>query len=80
MLSEFKTQLEGLDTFTAPEIESLVKKFIEQKETGMGQLMNPLRLSLVGTSKGPGVMEMMEVMGREESLARIEKALETIKK
>ncbi len=80
LLSEFKTQLEGLNTFTAPEIESLVKKFIEQKETGMGQLMNPLRLSLVGTSKGPGVMEMMEVMGREESLARIEKALETIKK
>ena len=80
LLSEFKTQLENLDSFRAPEIEGLVKSFIEKKEIGMGQLMNPLRLSLVGTSKGPGVMEMMEVMGMEESLARIEKALETIKK
>ena len=41
--------------------------------------MNPLRLSLVGSNIGPGLMDMMELLGKEEVLQRINRALQTIK-
>ena len=40
--------------------------------------MNPLRLSLVGSNLGPGLLDMMELLGREEVLHRIDLALENL--
>jgi glutamyl-tRNA synthetase len=44
----------------------------------MGQVMLPLRISLVGTGMGPDVAKILEMLGREESTRRIEKATEEI--
>ena len=79
LLGELYESLELVDPFTAGQIEPVVKDLAESLGTGFGQLMNPLRLSLVGSNIGPGLMDMMEVLGKEEVLLRIKRALQTIK-
>jgi len=79
LLGELYESLKIMDPFTAGQIEPVVKELAESLETGFGKLMNPLRLSLVGSNIGPGLMDMMEVLGKEEVLQRIDRALQTIK-
>jgi glutamyl-tRNA synthetase len=79
LLGELYESLKLVEPFTADKIEPAVKDLAESLETGFGQLMNPLRLSLVGSNIGPGLMDMMEVLGKEEVLQRIDRALQTIK-
>ncbi|MCK5465166.1 MAG: glutamate--tRNA ligase, partial [Bacteroidales bacterium] len=79
LLGELYESLELVEPFTAGQIEPVVKDLAESLGTGFGKLMNPLRLSLVGSNIGPGLMEMMEVLGKEEVLQRINRALQAIK-
>jgi glutamyl/glutaminyl-tRNA synthetase len=44
----------------------------------MGQLMNPLRLTVVGTNAGPGMMDMMAVIGKKNIILRIQEGIEII--
>jgi glutamyl-tRNA synthetase len=44
----------------------------------MGQLMNPLRLLLIGNNQGPGIMDIATTLGKEEFLKRIETGLEKL--
>ena len=62
----------------AQDLETNIKAWIEEQGLGMGQVMNPLRLSLVGAPKGPGVFDIMEVLGIEETIRRIQKAIDTL--
>jgi len=79
LLGDLYKSLEVVEPFTAGKIESVIKDLVESLGTGFGKLMNPLRISLVGSNIGPGLMEMMEVLGKEEVLQRINRALQTIK-
>ena len=45
----------------------------------MGQIMNTLRLALVGAGKGPGMYDVTAFIGREETLRRIDHILATLK-
>ena len=53
-------------------------KWIEEKGYGMGAVMNPLRLALVGESKGPHMFDITEILGKDETLRRLKKAIEVI--
>ncbi len=64
--------------FIAEELECRIKKWIEVNELGMGQVMNPLRLALVGVPKGPGVFDIIEVLGKDETIKRIQRAISTL--
>jgi glutamyl-tRNA synthetase len=44
----------------------------------MGQVMLPFRITLVGTGMGPDVAEIAEMIGRDETIRRMEKAIESI--
>ena len=79
LLGELYESLELAEPFTADQIEPVLKNLTESREIGFGKLMNPLRLSLVGSNIGPGLMDIMEVLGKEEVLQRINRALQTIK-
>jgi glutamyl-tRNA synthetase len=46
--------------------------YLEEKEIGMGKVMIGMRLCLVGSGTGPDLFSIMEMIGREETLARIE--------
>ncbi|MAT55876.1 MAG: glutamate--tRNA ligase [Saprospirales bacterium] len=68
-------RLAEAETFETPELESMVKAFINDNGLKMGQVLPLLRIALAGTMKGPGVFETMEVFGKEETLKRLKKAL-----
>ena len=67
--------LSGAEGFTAPALEAVVKEQAGILGVGAGKLIHPLRLAVSGTSKGPGLFEMMELLGREVCVRRIERAL-----
>ena len=49
-----------------------------ENEIGMGKIMQPFRLSLVGALKGPHLFDIVEMIGKEESIERIKKAIATL--
>ena len=55
----------------------MIHHFAEEHSIGMGKVMMPLRLALVGELKGPDVPDIMNIIGKEETIARIEKAIRT---
>lgn len=65
--------------FKAEIIKESIHHLAEAKGLGMGKVMMPLRLSLVGELKGPDVPDLMEMIGKEETISRITKAIETLK-
>lgn len=65
--------------FKADVIKESIHQLAEAKGLGMGKVMMPLRLSLVGELKGPDVPDLMEMIGKEETISRITKAIETLK-
>jgi glutamyl-tRNA synthetase len=64
-----------IDDFTSAAIETHLKDWMSTNEIGMGKVMQPLRLSLVGALKGPHLFDIIEMIGKEETIARIEKAI-----
>jgi len=70
--------LESIEDFTSLNIETLLKEWMTTNEIGMGKVMQPLRLSLVGALKGPHLFDIIEMIGKEETVKRILKAIEKI--
>lgn len=64
--------------FNSSEIETSVKKWMEKEQISSGQLMPALRLSLVGTSRGPAVFDIISLLGYTETEKRIKQAIEKI--
>lgn len=67
--------LRNIELFSANSAEENLKKYIETNELGFGKVMNPLRLAIVGALRGPHLFNIMEMIGKDETLQRIEKAL-----
>ncbi|BEV04738.1 glutamate--tRNA ligase [Chryseobacterium gambrini] len=78
ILGELASNLEGAD-FNAENLKQTVHDFAENKGLGMGKVMMPLRLSLVGELKGPDVPDIMELLGKEETISRINNAINNFK-
>ncbi len=74
-LSELMDILNKTTSFKAQDLEVVVKEWIAQKEMGIGKVMQPLRISLVGAMKGPDVFAIAELLGKEEVLNRIASAI-----
>lgn len=68
-----------VQNFTAVETEKVFKATAEKMGIGTGQVMQLFRVALTGVSGGPALFEMMELMGKEESLKRINSAAATFK-
>ncbi len=66
--------------FTAEHIEHVVKHFIEKNELSFGKVLNPLRLVLTGTGGGPHLFDIISTIGKGESLLRIKKGIDEIKR
>ena len=68
----------GIADFSSENVELEVKKWISEKELSFGKVMPPLRLVLVGDMKGPHIFDIMALIGKEESLERINKAISAL--
>ena len=78
IMEELILVLKDITEFSSENVENAIKKWITAKEIGFGQVMQPLRLSLVGALKGPHLPQIASVIGREETLKRIDTALKNI--
>jgi len=79
LLSEVKNILSSTEPFIAEPIHDNIKIFIENKGIGFGQVMIPLRIALVGAGKGPDLVQIIEMLGKDEVVRRIDFALKKIK-
>lgn len=75
VMNDVAQVISKISNYTSLEIEQAVKGYINDKGHGMGKVMNCLRLSLVGESKGPGVADICEILGKDETVKRITKAV-----
>lgn len=78
LMEKVIVELNNIEDFTSQNIETLLKEWMTTNEIGMGKVMQPLRLSLVGALKGPHLFDIIEMIGKEESMKRIEKAIQTL--
>ncbi|WP_243347683.1 glutamate--tRNA ligase [Parabacteroides sp. FAFU027] len=77
-LTELIEVLKGIEDFTPHNSEEVVKGWIAEKEYHLGNIMNAFRLAIVGESKGPHMFDIITIIGKEETIARLEKAIATI--
>ena len=61
--------------FSAGALSEDIKGWITSENIGFGKIMMPLRLALVGELKGPEVFDILAILGKEESISRLEKAM-----
>lgn len=66
------------EELSAEPTEHAVKGWIEAQELGLGAVMNAFRLAIVGESKGPHMFEITALLGRSETIARLERAIATL--
>ena len=78
LMKQVLEQLQNIEDFGSLNIETLLKNWMTTNEIGMGKVMQPLRLSLVGALKGPHLFDIIELIGKEETASRIEKAIATL--
>lgn len=74
LLREAATTLAGLPEFTVAATETAYRELIEQKGIGGGELIHPTRLAITGRTIGPSLFDVMNLLGRERTLARLEQA------
>lgn len=70
--------LEGIDDFSAAAAEPVVMDWIKSNGLHMGNVMNAFRLAVVGECKGPHMFEITEILGKEETIKRLRRAIENI--
>lgn len=70
--------LEEIEDFNAATIETVVKEWMTANEIGMGKIMQPFRLSLVGALKGPHLFDIAELIGKQATIQRIQKAIASL--
>tara|TARA_Y100000385_G_scaffold291647_1_gene371046 strand:- start:18791 stop:20332 length:1542 start_codon:yes stop_codon:yes gene_type:complete len=71
--------LESLNTWKSNDIQNVIKSYITDNELSFGAILPILRICLAGTMKGPDVFQMMELLGRQIVLSRMEKGLKFCK-
>ncbi len=78
VMSELAAVLEGLSDFSLENQEKVVHAWVEAKGYKLGNVMNAWRLALVGEGKGPGMFDISAFLGKEETLRRMRRAIETL--
>lgn len=68
-------KIESITNFTEQEIETTVKAFMKDNNLGMGEVMPILRVALAGGLQGPPVFAMMDVLGKNISVARLHNSI-----
>ena len=79
MMAEIAEFFGRIEIWSAPHIKEPFSAFVTGKGWNFGTIMNSLRLCLVGGSFGPDIFEICEIIGKEEAISRIQKAIDQLK-
>ena len=77
-MEELVTIVALLNDVSSENTEKKIKEWIVSKGIGFGKVMQPLRLSLVGALKGPHLFDIIELIGKEETVKRIQNAIKNL--
>ena len=72
LLSQISARLSSEQDWTTEGLEANLKAYAEQQGLGLGKLAQPLRAALTGQTTSPGIFDVLVLLGRDESLARID--------
>jgi glutamyl-tRNA synthetase len=75
-LAAVRAAYAGLADFTASGAEAALRDLCTTRNCGMGDLVHPVRVAVSGTAVGPSLFHLLEVLGKERTLARMDRALE----
>ncbi len=78
-MTEMLEKLEKQDDWSAEALDNLIIPWINEKEYGLGLVMNAFRICLVGAARGPHIWEITDVLGKDETLRRVHTAIEKLK-
>ncbi len=78
LMEQLVSVLEALPDFSAATAEPVVMDWIKSNGLHMGNVMNAFRLAVVGECKGPHMFEITEIIGKDETIARLRKAIDDI--
>ena len=70
--------LKSIEDFSSQNIETIVKEWLTKEELGFGKVMPPFRLALVGAMSGPHLFDIADMIGKEETIERIERAINSL--
>ena len=76
LLEEIAGRIEAMDEYSEKGLEDVHRQFLEDKDIKFKVIAQPIRVAIVGTTKSPGLFETMMVLGKDETLARIKRAIE----
>ena len=74
MVDIARDELAGISSWSHDELENRIREAAAARDQNLGKLAQPLRAALTGSSVSPGIFEVMEILGREETLGRLEDA------
>ena len=77
-LNKLKEAFKNLENPSKEDYEKTLKKTAEELEIGNGKLIHPLRLAVSGVGSGPGVFDIVDILGKDETIQRIDYALNNI--
>nr|WP_310524658.1 glutamate--tRNA ligase [Polymorphobacter sp.] len=78
VLADARTQFAGINDWSTAALEERARALAETRGLKLGQVAQPLRAAVTGSSQSPGLFEVMAILGREETLGRIDDALDTM--
>jgi len=71
VLAGLVDRFQPVEDWTEPTLEALVREFSEERQLKLGKVAQPLRAALTGSAQSPGIFEVLEILGKPESLARL---------
>jgi len=75
LVEAYKIDLSQLNNWVADDIKTTLEALLTSKGVGLGKVMPAVRVAITGAGKGPDLMAVMEIIGKEETIKRLEKAL-----
>ncbi|WP_025744056.1 glutamate--tRNA ligase [Aquimarina pacifica] len=78
LMHELTRILEDISDFSEENVSNNVKGWIKGKEIGFGKIMMPLRIALVGSLQGPDLFQIASLIGKKETIKRIENTIEKL--
>ncbi len=77
-MTKLRSLLEGISDFSADNQEKVVMEWIQNEGLHMGNVMNAFRLAIVGEGKGPHMFDITSIIGKQETLQRLQTAIDKI--
>ena len=78
VLKDLTQKLSEAASFTAGDLQSVFEGIMEERGLKLGTIAQPVRVALTGGTVSPGIFEVMEILGKDEVIRRLDKAVEYI--